>query len=98
MCFHLLQELNESGYLSSCVMFFIRTCLMNVVFIPAHELLSQWVNDKIRLDNDMDEFDDEPWNKKSLEVKREWDHLVDNNNEEYGMNYYRKKYKDEEGK
>lgn len=71
---------------------------MNVVFIPAQELLSQWVNDKIRLDNDMDEFDDEPWNKRSSEVKREWDHLVDNNNEEYGMNYYRKKYKDEEGR
>ncbi|XP_063441327.1 coiled-coil domain-containing protein 191-like [Mytilus trossulus] len=62
----------------------------------AQELLSQWVNDKIRLDNDMDDFDDEPWNKRSLEVKKEWDHLVDYNNEEYGMNYYRKQYKDEE--
>ncbi|CAC5393174.1 unnamed protein product [Mytilus coruscus] len=62
----------------------------------AQELLSQWVNDKIRLDNDMDEFDDGPWNKRSLEVKKEWDHLVDYNNEEYGMNYYRKQYKDEE--
>lgn len=46
----------------------------------------------------MDDFDDEPWNKRSLEVKKEWDHLVDYNNEEYGMNYYRKQYKDVDGK
>lgn len=63
-------------------------------YSEAQELLSQWVNDKIRLDNDMDDFDEEPWNKRSLEVKREWDHLVDTNNEEFGINYYRKQYKD----
>ncbi|KAL3887288.1 hypothetical protein ACJMK2_027231 [Sinanodonta woodiana] len=54
----------------------------------AHELLSQWMNDRVDFGGD-DEPDnvDDIWHQRAVEsdVKREWDHLLANNYEEFGL-------------
>ncbi|KAL5020473.1 hypothetical protein ScPMuIL_003365 [Solemya velum] len=50
----------------------------------AQELLTQWMNDKVELDaSDVD--DDVRYRLGESDVKREWDHLLENNYEEYGI-------------
>ena len=47
--------------------------------ISAQDLLNQWVNEKIYLDNNNDDDDgytDEAWTRKTeADIKKEWDHL-----------------------
>ena len=50
--------------------------LIYVYFATAQDLLNQWVNEKIYLDNE-DEFTDDVWTKKTeTDIKREWDNLL----------------------
>ncbi|XP_071095825.1 coiled-coil domain-containing protein 191-like [Haliotis cracherodii] len=44
----------------------------------AQDLLSNWMQEKLQVDDDGDE--DDPWHQRAVqaEVKREWDHLLDN--------------------
>ena len=47
--------------------------------ISAQDLLNQWVNEKIYLDNndDDDGYTEEAWTKKTeADIKKEWDHLL----------------------
>ncbi|KAK3611353.1 hypothetical protein CHS0354_025881 [Potamilus streckersoni] len=54
----------------------------------AHELLSQWMTERVDFGKD-DEPDsvDDIWHQRAIEsdVKREWDHLLANNYEEFGL-------------
>lgn len=59
----------------------------------AQELLSQWMEEKVNLTGGLDpeidcRYDDDAWEKHEIQsdVKREWDNLLANNYEEYGLN------------
>ncbi|XP_052253520.1 coiled-coil domain-containing protein 191-like isoform X2 [Dreissena polymorpha] len=70
----------------------------------AQELLSQWMEEKVNLlgglDPDIDcNFEDDAWEKHEIksDVKKEWDNLLANNYEEYGLHFLTgddSKYKD----
>ena len=54
-----------------------------IEFIPAaQDLLQHWVAEKLHFDTEL-EFTDETWNqqKTEAEIKREWDHLVADDDE-----------------
>ncbi|KAJ8321390.1 hypothetical protein KUTeg_001072 [Tegillarca granosa] len=70
----------------------------DAVYSEAQELLSQWIDEKVNLDNDDDDFVDENWHQRAsqCDVKKEWDHLLENNYDEYGIKTTPKKIKDED--
>lgn len=62
--------------------------------VVAQELLSQWMEEKVNLtgydDSETDvQYTDDAWERHEVQsdVKREWDKLLSNNLEEYGLHH-----------
>lgn len=69
-----------------------RNVIAILYLITAQDLLSQWMEEKVNLIGGLDpeidcHYDDDDWEKHEIQsdVKREWDNLLANNYEEYGL-------------
>ncbi|KAK3107858.1 hypothetical protein FSP39_023636 [Pinctada imbricata] len=64
----------------------------------AHELLSQWMEEKVNLSVPDSDYNDNALHQRALqgEVKREWDHLLENNYDEESLYRIRKTEKEED--
>ena len=53
------------------------------MFFTAQDLLQNWVDTKLDFDSEMD-YTDEKWNVKTqAEIKKEWDHLLGDDEDDY---------------
>ena len=68
--------------------------LKKIQFSSAQELLSQWMEEKVHLQNHLDpeidcNYDEDDWQRYEIEsdVKKQWDKMLANNYDEYGLSF-----------
>ena len=78
ICTFLFRHCFDAGQMV-CISYMLHFC------DSAQELLEQWAAEKIHLSGDEDSCE-ETWTKKTeAEIRREWDHLLDPDEEQYEL-------------